>query len=117
MKKTLLCLLMIPLFANAKETLGVGEYRYGPDTTKNFACQAAEEKAKEHAITRYVGEQIESIAYETCQNESCDMQKNTFNEVKGEIKTIISTTRRAWYFHDITHMVPLFSAIRFLKSS
>ena len=58
MKKTLLCLLMIPLFANAKETLGVGEYRYGPDTTQNFACQAAEEKAKEHAITRYVGEQI-----------------------------------------------------------
>lgn len=90
MKKTLLCLLMIPLFANAKETLGVGEYRYGPDTTQNFACQAAEEKAKEHAITRYVGEQIESFAYETCQNESCDMQKNTFNEVKGEIKTIIS---------------------------
>ena len=90
MKKTLLCLLIIPLFANAKETLGVGEYRYGPDTTQNFACQAAEEKAKEHAITRYVGDQIESVAYETCQNESCDLQKNTFNEIKGEIKTIIS---------------------------
>lgn len=90
MKKTLFCLLMIPLFANAEKTLGVGEYRYGPDTTQNFACQAAEEKAKEHAITRYVGEQIESLAYEICQNESCDMQKNTHNEIKGEIKTIIS---------------------------
>lgn len=94
MKKTLLCLLLIPIFANAKQTLGVGEYRYGPDTTQNFACQLAEEKAKEHAITRFVGEQIESFEYESCQNESCETQKDTYSEIKGTIKRLISRNEK-----------------------
>jgi len=94
MKKTLFCLLFIPLFANAKETLGVGEYRYGPDTTQNFACQLAEEKAKEHAITRFVGEQIESFEYESCQNDYCETQKDTYSEIKGTIKRLISRNEK-----------------------
>ena len=94
MKKTLLCLLLVPIFANAKQTLGVGEYRYGPDTTQNFACQLAEEKAKEHAITRFVGEQIESFEYESCQNDSCETQKDTYSEIKGTIKRLISRNEK-----------------------
>jgi hypothetical protein len=90
MKKFLLCLALVPGFSEAKLVLGQAEYRYGPDTAQNMACQYAEERAKENAIARFVGEEIEVLAYQSCQNENCEMQKDTYNEVRGTIQDILS---------------------------
>ena len=47
MKKVLLLSLLV---TNAFAVTGIGEYRYGPDTTENQACEFAEEKAKEDGL-------------------------------------------------------------------
>jgi hypothetical protein len=57
MKKLLLATL---ISTNAFAVSGVGEYRYGPDTTENFACEMAEERAKSDAIVQYVGQLVEA---------------------------------------------------------
>ena len=57
MKKILLASLIT---TNTFAITGIGEYRYGPDTTENFACEMAEERAKEDAILKYSGELIEA---------------------------------------------------------
>jgi hypothetical protein len=88
MKNILLILLLVPLIANAR-TIGIGEHRYGPDTPENFACQMAEENAKQHAITRFLGEKVDSMTLESCKNEDCILQKDTINESRGIIKNVI----------------------------
>lgn len=74
--------------ANAA-TIGIGDYRYGPDTTQNFACKMAEDRAKEHAISRFLGESIDTVSFETCRNGECIFQKDTINETKGIVKNIV----------------------------
>ncbi len=88
MKNILLILLLVPLIANAR-TIGIGEHRYGPDTPENFACQIAEENAKQHAINRFLGEKVDSMTLESCKNEECILQRDTINESRGIIKNII----------------------------
>lgn len=74
----------------AKQTLGIGEFRYGPDMAESVACQLAEDRAKEEAIKRFVGEKFESATMERCEEAGCDFEKNTYEEVNGFIKEIIS---------------------------
>jgi hypothetical protein len=88
MKYTLLALLLLPLISQAR-TLGVGEHRYGPDTPENFACQVAEENAKQHAINRFLGEKIDSVTLESCKGEKCILEKDTINESRGVIKNVL----------------------------
>ena len=35
---------------NVGAVTGVGEYRFGPDTTENLACEVAEDRAKQDAL-------------------------------------------------------------------
>ena len=72
----------------AKTVIGIGDYRYGPDTSQVIACMMAEDMAKKDAIARYVGEQIESSTFETCSNESCQVQKDSYNNLNGYVKKI-----------------------------
>jgi hypothetical protein len=88
MKFALLTLLLVPLIVNAR-TIGIGEHRYGPDTPENFACQIAEENAKQHAINRFLGEKIDSMTLESCKNEECILQRDTINESRGIIKNVL----------------------------
>ena len=74
----------------ANQTLGIGEFRYGPDMPENVACQLAEDRAKEEAIKRFSGEKFESATMERCEEAGCDFEKNTYEEVNGFIKSIIS---------------------------
>ena len=74
----------------ARTSLGVGEYRYGPDTTQNIACKFAEERAKENAIEKFYGEDIDVSVYEKCNNEECSVDRDSLNETKGYIKKILS---------------------------
>jgi len=85
MKKLLLVSL---ISTNAFAISGVGEYRYGPDTTENFACEMAEERARENAIVQYVGQLVEAQIKETCKRDECVFQRDTFSEFNGYIKGI-----------------------------
>ena len=85
MKKFLLASLIT---TNVFAVTGIGEYRYGPDTTENLACELAEERAKEDAIIKYVGELIESQMKEECRREECVFHRDTFSEFNGYIKSI-----------------------------
>lgn len=89
MKKLLIPLLITSMFANAKVVTGVGEYRYGPDTSEEGACILSEQMAKEDAIAKVVGEEIGSVSFEQCENENCITQKDTIVDKKGYIKELI----------------------------
>jgi hypothetical protein len=78
------------VFAN---TIGIGEYRFGPDTSQNTACEFAEQKAKEDAIIQFIGEQIESFSLKECTNENCNVVTQIFNGVEGVIKKVVSTEK------------------------
>lgn len=88
MKKLALALLVASTFANAKEVIGIGEYRFGPDMPRNIACQLAEDKAKQDAISRFSGEAIEFVSNETCKNEKCDIQKESITQIRGYIHSV-----------------------------
>jgi hypothetical protein len=90
MKKTVLFLCMFPIVAFARPTIGIGEYRYGPNTPQNVACQIAEERAKEDAINRFMGEHIESAVSENCKNGDCELDRVTYSESQGTIRKIIA---------------------------
>ena len=89
MKRALLSLALLPILAQAKISVGVGEYRYGPDTPQNLACKMAEEVAKENAITKFLGEDVDFSIFEKCKNEDCEFQKDSLNQVRGYVKQII----------------------------
>jgi hypothetical protein len=74
----------------AKQVIGIGEYNYGPETPENIACQMAEDRAKEHALTKFLGEEIKISVLEECKDEYCTLNKETNNEVKGAIKDILN---------------------------
>ena len=85
MKKFLLSLLIV---TNAFSLAGIGEYRYGTDTTENLACELAEERAKEDAIIKYVGQSVEAQIKEECMREKCVFHRDTFSELNGYIKSL-----------------------------
>lgn len=88
MTKKLLVFLLAFNTAHAA-TIGIGDYRFGPETPQNFACKMAEDRAKEHAITRYLGESVDTVSFEHCKNGECVFQKDTINESKGVVKNIV----------------------------
>jgi len=82
-------LLLLSLIAtNSFAITGIGEYRYGPDTTENLACELAEEKAKQDAIIKFVGEFVEAQIKEECRSEKCEFHRDTFSDYNGYIKNI-----------------------------
>lgn len=85
MKKILLSSLIV---TNSFAVTGIGEYRYGPDMTENMACELAEERAKEDAIIKYVGESIEAQIKEECMRDQCVFHRDTFSDFNGYIKNI-----------------------------
>ena len=92
-KKLLSISLFVPTLAFAS-SVGIGEYRFGPDTSENSACEFAEHPAREDAILQFIGEQIESITSQECRNEDCEFHNQIFSEVKGIIKKIINRQRQ-----------------------
>lgn len=76
------------IVTNAFAVTGIGEYRYGPDTAENLACELAEERAKEDAIIKYVGQSVEAQIKEECMREKCVFHRDTFSELNGYIKSL-----------------------------
>ena len=77
---------------NANAVTGVGEYRFGPDTTENMACEIAEDRAQQDALIKFNGQFIEAVIEENCQSEECRFNQQTFNKIDGYIKK--STAKR-----------------------
>ena len=80
--------LSVSAISSSYAQVGVGEYRYGPDTSESFACMIAEERAKEDLIVKTIGERIEHIAEQKCRNEDCKIEYQTFRQIDGEIASI-----------------------------
>jgi len=76
-------------YSNAK---GVGEYHYGADVSEAFACQVAEERAKEDLIVKNIGETIDHLVEKNCVNEECRTESQTFRFLDGRISKITSRT-------------------------
>lgn len=74
-------------------TMGVGEYRFGPETTENSACEFASEEARKNAIAQFVGERLNSLTIQECTNEDCETQQQTINETNGVIQKVLSTQK------------------------
>jgi len=77
---------------NANAVTGVGEYRFGPDTTENMACEIAEDRAQQDALVKFNGQFVEAVIEENCLNEDCRFNQQTFNKIEGYIKK--STAKR-----------------------
>ena len=92
-KKLLLISALVPSLTFAS-TVGIGEYRFGPDTAENAACEFAEHRAREDAILQFFGEQFESITMQDCKDEDCEFHNQIFSEVKGIVKKIINRQRQ-----------------------
>lgn len=71
---------------NANAVTGIGEYRFGPDTTENLACEIAEDRAQQDALIKFNGQFVESVIEENCRSEECRFNQQTFNRIEGYIK-------------------------------
>jgi len=82
--------ILIPLFFSPAygSVIGVGEYRFGPETTENFACEVAKDIAKRNAISNILGEKIDVVIEENCFNNNCNLHQQTFNSYEGNLKKI-----------------------------
>jgi len=92
MKKLLLPLLITSMFANAEVVTAVGEYKYGPDTSDEVACDMARIIAKQNAILDVAGENIGATIIENCSNEKCDIQRDMITDQQGYIKSVVEET-------------------------
>jgi len=90
LSKITLSLLFVSGVSMASETFGSGEYRFGPDTSENFACEMAEIKAKENAISNFLGETVEFSSQRSCINAHCDFNDQIVLDSKGVIKSVSS---------------------------
>jgi hypothetical protein len=93
MKKLFLLSALIPSIAYSS-SVGYGEYRFGPETPENIACEIAEERARQDSILQFVGEHIEYSISKNCVNEDCNFQREVFSELKGIITKVIKHERR-----------------------
>ena len=73
---------------NVGAVTGIGEYRFGPDTAENFACEVAEDRAKEDALIKFNGQYLDAAVEEICFSEECKFNRQTYNKIEGNIKSI-----------------------------
>ena len=79
-----------PMAKSDNSIEGQGTYHFGPETSENLACSLAEERAKEAAILKKVGEIVELMEIQTCRNEDCETSREFANTLTGAIRKIIS---------------------------
>jgi hypothetical protein len=76
----------------AEMAKGVGEYLYGPETSKAQACSYALEKAKSAALSSVLGESVSNEQQLYCKESSgkkdidCEYHNTTWSLIDGDIK-------------------------------
>lgn len=89
LRKSNLWLSLLLSFSSSVYALtGVGEYRFGPETSENFACEMAMDRAKDNLIVNSIGEHINSFIEQKCIDESCVSDMQTFKMIEGRIGKI-----------------------------
>lgn len=92
MKKLILTSLLVPTISFADISFGIGERNFGPETSRNVACEYAYSKAKQDLLSNYFGENVEYYTRENCrgQGKECKIDIDTYVEQQGTIKKILS---------------------------
>jgi len=88
------CMLLVCFFANAEMAKGVGEYRYGPETSEAQACRLALDKAKSMALSSVMGEFITIEEQQFCRgtlgkesDEDCQLNSLSWSFIEGDLKS------------------------------
>ena len=93
----LLIMTMVRSLANAQTAIahGEAEYLYGPETSQQYACKLAEEKAKLNALAAIFGQALSSEEQQFCNftsgnksDSKCEFNRVTWTLIEGDIKNI-----------------------------
>ena len=83
--------------AETKTSTASAEYLYGPETSKNEACNLALGKAKMKALANVLGESVSAEELLSCKGSTgkdsdyrCDLNQVTWSQIDGDIKRTIS---------------------------
>ena len=83
--------------AETKTSTASAEYLYGPETSKNEACNLALGKAKMKALANVLGESVSAEELLSCKGSTgkdsdyrCDLNQVTWSQIDGDIKKTIS---------------------------
>ena len=94
-------LLLVCFFANAEMTTGVGEYLYGPETSKAEACRLALDRAKSMALSSVMGESVSNEQQLYCKETTgkksdidCEYNNVTWSLIEGDLKPPTKKTER-----------------------
>ncbi len=83
--------------ASAKEVQATGEFLFGPQLSREFACKAAGKRAVDAAIRRVNGEAVSSEGQYACRENSgtknddyqCVLNQSTWSQIDGEVRNIV----------------------------
>ena len=85
------------VMAETKTSTASAEYLYGPETSKNEACNLALGKAKMKALANVLGESVSAEELLSCKGSTgkdsdyrCDLNQVTWSQIDGDIKRTIS---------------------------
>lgn len=81
----------------AKEIQATGEFMFGPQLSKEFACNAAAKRAIDAAIRQVNGEAVSTEGQYICrensgaqgENYQCVLNQSTWSQIDGDVKNII----------------------------
>jgi len=83
--------------AKADSVRARAEYLYGPETSKNDACNLALGKAKMRALANVLGESVSAEELLSCKGSAgkisdyrCDLNQITWSQIDGDIKKTIN---------------------------
>jgi hypothetical protein len=89
--------IMIAPIVEAESVRARAEYLYGPETSKNDACNLALGKAKMRAIANVLGESVSAEELLSCKGSTgkisdyrCDLNQITWSQIDGDIKKTIN---------------------------
>ena len=85
------------MMAETKTSTASAEYLYGPETSKNEACNLALGKAKMKALANVLGESVSAEELLSCKGSTgkdsdyrCDLNQVTWSQIDGDIKKMLS---------------------------
>ena len=85
--------IMSSVMAETKTSTASAEYLYGPETSKNEACNLALGKAKNKALANVLGESVSAEELMSCKGSTgknadyqCDLNQLTWSLIDGDIK-------------------------------
>ena len=79
------CTATVHTVITGKQTIGVGRYRFFPDTTQKDACEKALENAKINAVQKRLPENLTSVRTQKCDTRTKDGGRNRIIDDLGAL--------------------------------